>query len=87
MLLRTINKASESGKLFMFMPDFYMEACVHTYQAIKSYFHPMRPYTNLPGFSEVLSLYAVFLCEHFSDSRIVSDGKPVNVSNHELHHC
>ena len=48
-VLRTIDRASEEGKLFTFVPDFYVDVCINTITALTSYFHPTVPYTSLPG--------------------------------------
>ena len=48
-VLRTTDRASEEGKLFSFVPDFYVDVCINTINALTSYFHPTVPYTSLPG--------------------------------------
>ena len=48
-VLRTIDRASEEGKLFTFVPDFYVDVCINSINALTSYFHPTVPYTSLPG--------------------------------------
>ena len=48
-VLRTIDRASEEGKLFTFVPDFYVDVCINSINALTGYFHPTVPYTSLPG--------------------------------------
>lgn len=48
-ILRTLDQASADGQLFGFVPDFYIEACINTYNALTSYFHPIIPYTRIEG--------------------------------------
>ena len=48
--LSTVEQGSESaGQLFTFTPSFYVEAIMDTYNALKGYFHPTVPYTELTG--------------------------------------
>lgn len=71
-ILRTLDQASADGQLFGFVPDFYIEACINTYNALTSYFHPIIPYTRIEGHEKSLTQYAVFLSNNFSDRRIVN---------------
>ena len=48
-VLRTIDRASEEGKLFAFVPDFYVDVCINTINAITGYFNPTVSYTSLSG--------------------------------------
>ncbi len=48
-ILTTIERASGEGPMFSFLPDYYLEACSHAYNALKGFFHPTRPYTELEG--------------------------------------
>ena len=48
-VLRTTDRASEEGKLFTFVPDFYVDVCINSINALTGYFHPTVPYTSLPG--------------------------------------
>lgn len=47
--LRSLEKASTAGQLIRFVPDFYVETCINSYNALTSYFHPIIPYTRLEG--------------------------------------
>ena len=48
-VLRTVHSAAQEGRLFSFVPDFYIDVCINTINALTGHFHPTVPYTSLPG--------------------------------------
>ena len=72
--LRSIEHASLEEKLFSFVPDFYVEVIINSYNALRSHFHPTMPYQSLPDFQQELKKFANFLSRHFADARIVNAG-------------
>ncbi|XP_022238459.1 E3 ubiquitin-protein ligase RNF123-like [Limulus polyphemus] len=70
-LLQTLEQASKAGLLFAFVPDFYIEACIHTSKALVSVF-PSTTQCRYPGYMETLTRFGTFLAEHFADKRIVN---------------
>ncbi|CAL1271521.1 unnamed protein product [Larinioides sclopetarius] len=73
-LLRTLSQASETGLLFSFVPDFYVEACIKCCHALRNFFPPAAS-DSLPAFAghhELLIKYGSFLAHHFSDERVVN---------------
>lgn len=73
LVLRTLDKASTYRQLFQYVPEFYIETCIHTFNALRNYFHPTQPFSSLPNADLLLQQYATFLVDHFADSRIVSN--------------
>ncbi|KFM72197.1 E3 ubiquitin-protein ligase RNF123, partial [Stegodyphus mimosarum] len=74
-LLRTLCQASETGVLFSFVPDFYVEACIKCCHALRNFFPPAAPADSLPAFAghhELLIKYGSFLAHHFADERVVN---------------
>ncbi|XP_042904907.1 E3 ubiquitin-protein ligase RNF123 isoform X2 [Parasteatoda tepidariorum] len=74
-LLRTLSQASETGVLFSFVPDFYVEACIKCCHALRNFFPPAAPADSLPAFAghhELLIKYGSFLAHHFADERVVN---------------
>ncbi|GFR16698.1 e3 ubiquitin-protein ligase RNF123 [Trichonephila clavata] len=74
-LLRTLSQSSETGLLFSFVPDFYVEACIKCCHALRNFFPPAAPADSLPAFAghhELLIKYGSFLAHHFSDERVVN---------------
>ena len=47
--LNTVERGTEIGALFTFMPSFYVDAIMDSYNALKGYFHPTVKYTELQG--------------------------------------
>ena len=47
--MKTVAKASQFKLLFQYMPEFYLETVIHSYNALKNYFHPTMPFDTLPG--------------------------------------
>nr|CAD7404785.1 unnamed protein product [Timema cristinae] len=70
-VLQTVKLSSQEGQLFSFVPDFYLEALVELCTALRTYLHPTCPIDNIEGYEDLLIEMAEFLCDHFSDPRIV----------------
>lgn len=47
--IRTIKHADNSGSLFAFMPEFYLNVAMNAYSALKNYFSPSHSMEELPG--------------------------------------
>ncbi|XP_064632637.1 E3 ubiquitin-protein ligase RNF123-like isoform X2 [Lineus longissimus] len=71
-VLRTIEVTDAKGSLLAFIPDFYVDVCVNTCIALRTFFHPTVPVMSLPAYTESLKKFAIFLAKYFSDSRIVN---------------
>lgn len=71
-VIMTLSEASESGKLFSFVPDFYLDALADLVISLKNHFHPTTPIEKINEFDVLLKTVAQFLCDHFLDHRIVS---------------
>ncbi|XP_053378439.1 E3 ubiquitin-protein ligase RNF123-like [Mercenaria mercenaria] len=69
--LKTVSKASEYRLLFQYMPEFYLDIVIYAHNALKNYFHPYMLFESLPDYDELMRGFAVFLVNHFADSRIV----------------
>ncbi|XP_041349539.1 E3 ubiquitin-protein ligase RNF123-like [Gigantopelta aegis] len=73
-VLKTIQKASKYGRLFQYLPEFYIESCINCYIALRYYMHPTMRFEAIDGYDDILlKRYAEFLISHFADSRIVSN--------------
>ncbi|KAI8771579.1 G-protein coupled receptor 126 [Biomphalaria glabrata] len=72
-VLKTVEKASEYHRLFQYVPEFYIETGVNTFNALRNYLHPTTPFQDVPDLQHLLPLYATFLVDHFADSRLVSN--------------
>ncbi|KAG8179811.1 hypothetical protein JTE90_025978 [Oedothorax gibbosus] len=48
-LLRTLSQASDTGLLFSFVPDFYVEACIKCCHALRNFFPPAAAPDSLPA--------------------------------------
>lgn len=72
-VLKTVEKASEYHKLFQYVPEFYIQTGVNTFNALQNYLHPTTNFQAIPDLQSLLSRYALFLVNHFSDSRLVSN--------------
>ena len=56
-MLRSLKDAlHNAGPLFAFVPEFYIEACVNAYSALKSYFSPGLLSPQSPGMLSRLTL-------------------------------
>uniref|UniRef100_A0ABD2WQJ0 RING-type E3 ubiquitin transferase n=1 Tax=Trichogramma kaykai TaxID=54128 RepID=A0ABD2WQJ0_9HYME len=71
-VISTLQSASQSGNLFSFVPEFYLEALGDIVTGLKNHIHPTAPLENIPHFKLLLQDVAQFLCDHFLDSRIVN---------------
>ncbi|XP_063226205.1 E3 ubiquitin-protein ligase RNF123 isoform X2 [Bacillus rossius redtenbacheri] len=69
--LASVRGASREGRLFSYVPEFYLEALVGLCAALRGYFHPTCPIEALQGYKEFLVDMAEFLCDHFADQRII----------------
>ncbi|KAI7791397.1 putative E3 ubiquitin-protein ligase RNF123 [Triplophysa rosa] len=69
--IRTIEHADNTGSLFAFMPEFYLNVAMNSYSALKNYFSPSNCMEELPGYEETLTQLATILSKHFADLRIV----------------
>ncbi|XP_057296522.1 E3 ubiquitin-protein ligase RNF123-like [Hydractinia symbiolongicarpus] len=71
-VLRTIEKSQIARKLYVFMPEFYMENGIYLFQALWNYFLPLTSNGNVEGFEDTLSKMASFLASSLYDDRIVN---------------
>uniref|UniRef100_A0A8P4KT18 E3 ubiquitin-protein ligase RNF123 n=1 Tax=Dicentrarchus labrax TaxID=13489 RepID=A0A8P4KT18_DICLA len=69
--IRTIEHADNTGSLFAFCPEFYLNVAMNAYSALKNYFSPANSMEELPGYEETLTQLAAILAKHFADPRIV----------------
>ncbi|KAM3915781.1 E3 ubiquitin-protein ligase RNF123 isoform 2-T2 [Leptodactylus fuscus] len=69
--LRTIEHADRTAALLAFMPEFYLNVAMNSYNALKNYFSPVSSMEELPGYEETLTRLAAILAKHFADPRIV----------------
>ncbi|KAG7493787.1 E3 ubiquitin-protein ligase RNF123 isoform X1 [Solea senegalensis] len=69
--IRTIEHADNTGSLFAFTPEFYLNVAMNAYSALKNYFSPAHSMEELPGYEETLTRLAAILAKHFADPRIV----------------
>nr|XP_055073617.1 E3 ubiquitin-protein ligase RNF123 [Misgurnus anguillicaudatus] len=69
--IRTIEHADNTGSLFAFMPEFYLNVAMNSYSALKNYFSPSNCMEELPGYEDTLTQLAAILSKHFADPRIV----------------
>ncbi|XP_073718060.1 E3 ubiquitin-protein ligase RNF123 [Misgurnus anguillicaudatus] len=69
--IRTIEHADNTGSLFAFMPEFYLNVAMNSYSALKNYFSPSNCMEELPGYEDTLTHLAAILSKHFADPRIV----------------
>ncbi|XP_063797519.1 E3 ubiquitin-protein ligase RNF123 [Pseudophryne corroboree] len=69
--LRSIEHADCTGSLFAFMPEFYLNVAMNSYNSLKNYFSSVSSMEELPGYEETLTRLAAILAKHFADPRIV----------------
>ncbi|GAB1599201.1 E3 ubiquitin-protein ligase RNF123-like isoform X2 [Argonauta hians] len=79
-VLKTIEKASADEIAFQFLPEFYVDTCINTYNALKNYFHPTTNFFDIPDNLELSHKFALFLTRHFSDVRIVNSDLRDNIT-------
>lgn len=48
-VIATLQTASSKGKLFSFVPEFYLEALVELTTALRNHFHPTVPLEGVEG--------------------------------------
>lgn len=69
--IRTIEHADNTGSLFAFTPEFYLNVAMNSYSALKNYFSPANSMDELPGrfFLSLLPSfsYSLFLAEFSLD--------------------
>lgn len=71
-LTLTLQKASEEGNMFSFVPDFYLETLSDLCVSIRNHIHPTMPIEKIPDYRTMLLDIAEFLCFHYLDPRIVN---------------
>eukprot|EP00111_Clytia_hemisphaerica_P002840 TCONS_00008011-protein len=71
-VLRTIKKSHSAGKLYVFLPEFYIENGIYLFQALWNYFLPLTRNSSTEGFEETLSEMASFLATSLCDEKIVN---------------
>ena len=54
-VLRTLEKASSYRMLFQYVPEFYIETCIHAFNALRNYFNTTQPFNTLPSKSRCWS--------------------------------
>ncbi|XP_053340032.1 E3 ubiquitin-protein ligase RNF123 isoform X1 [Clarias gariepinus] len=69
--IRTIEHTDNTGSLFAFTPEFYLNVAMNSYSALKNYFSPSNSMEELPGYEDTLTQLAAILAKHFADPRIV----------------
>lgn len=47
--IRTIEHSDNTGSLFAFTPEFYLNVAMNSYSALKNYFSPANSMDELPG--------------------------------------
>uniref|UniRef100_A0A674EUN0 Ring finger protein 123 n=1 Tax=Salmo trutta TaxID=8032 RepID=A0A674EUN0_SALTR len=67
----TIQHADNTGTLFAFTPEFYLNVAMNSYSSLKNYFSPSNCMDQLPGYEDTLTQLAAILAKHFADPRIV----------------
>nr|XP_046194819.1 E3 ubiquitin-protein ligase RNF123 isoform X2 [Oncorhynchus gorbuscha] len=67
----TIQHADNTGTLFAFAPEFYLNVAMNSYSSLKNYFSPSNCMDQLPGYEDTLTQLAAILAKHFADPRIV----------------
>ncbi|CAF1232898.1 unnamed protein product [Didymodactylos carnosus] len=65
---RTLQKASESGNLFTFVPEIYIDIYLNTFTALNSYFSPDDSLTT----KDVSENFVEFIVSHLQDKRIIN---------------
>ena len=57
-VLRTISLCQDTGKLFAFLPEFYIESAIYLFQALWNYFMPLTSSGNVQGIA-IISFYFI----------------------------
>ncbi|KAJ3602322.1 hypothetical protein NHX12_030081 [Muraenolepis orangiensis] len=55
--IRTVEHADNTGSLFAFAPEFYLNVAMNAYSALKNYFSPASSMEDLPGYEDTLTQY------------------------------
>eukprot|EP00794_Sanderia_malayensis_P005876 gene5877-6566_t len=71
-VLRTISASENTGKLFAFLPEFYIETAIFLFQALWNYFMPLTTPNSIEGYEETLQQMANFLSESLCNDKIVN---------------
>eukprot|EP00795_Rhopilema_esculentum_P002009 gene2009-17567_t len=71
-VLRTISVCQGTGKLFGFLPEFYIETAIYLFQALWNFFMPLTSLGNIDGYEGTLQKMANFLSESLCNDRIVN---------------
>ncbi|XP_070557692.1 E3 ubiquitin-protein ligase RNF123-like isoform X4 [Ptychodera flava] len=69
-VLKSIDGAHATDKLFAYLPEYYIDTAVNAYNALKNYFSLVNPMSELQGSKDVVIKYGIFLSRHFGDDRI-----------------
>lgn len=69
-LLRTLQRASETGPRFKCMPCFYVDSMLMITSVLRTHFEPLAPLSKVPGSFDILKSVAEFLTSHIPDDRI-----------------
>lgn len=67
----TLRVASEEIVMFVYVPDFYLEALADLSTSLRLHLHPTAPLDRIPNYEGILVNVGEFLCQHFLDPRIV----------------
>jgi len=71
-VLQTISSCQDTGKLFAFLPEFYIESAIYLFQALWNYFMPLTSSGSVEGYETTLQKMANFLSESLCNDRIVN---------------
>ncbi|RWS07923.1 E3 ubiquitin-protein ligase RNF123-like protein [Dinothrombium tinctorium] len=82
LLLNTLDHASQSGCLFGFIPDYYIESCLNLCFAIRFYFGTSNSSSNVSHTAltadndkecwDLLKQFSTFIASHFADERVAN---------------
>ena len=48
-VLKTVERASQFSRLFQYIPEFYIEAAVNAFNALRNYMHPTTSFHAIQG--------------------------------------
>jgi len=71
-VLQTMSSCQDTGKLFAFLPEFYIESAIYLFQALWNYFMPLTSSGSVEGYETTLQKMANFLSESLCNDRIVN---------------
>ena len=66
-IISSLQRAATRGPLFQFTPEFYMDAAINAFHALRHYFHPTTNFNDIPG-TYLLGLYFIVV----SDAAVIS---------------